>query len=93
MRKTIAIVLTLGLMAIALPAMAEDGNNVPDQIGDIFSGKGNTYLGAELINIPFVLGATGKVWADGMIGKIDDGVPRDYRGGFRAVWDWQTIFK
>lgn len=37
--KTIAIALILGLMTISPPALAEDGNNVLDKAGDLFSGK------------------------------------------------------
>ena len=87
MRLVIAIVLMLGLVAISLPALAEDGQNVPDQLGDIFSGKGNTYGGVEIIKDDIIklfgvpLGA--KIWADCMLGEIDDGVRRDIRGGIR----------
>lgn len=95
MRIALTLILVIGLMAISLPAIAEDGNNVPDQLGDIFSGKGQTYGGIEIINIPLpiVEALTLTVWADAMVSKIDDGVKRDVRGGAKVVLDWQKIFK
>lgn len=96
--KLLAIAVAIGLMTISLPAIAEDGNNVPDQLGDIFSGKGNTYGGLEIINIPVPLLEllTMTVWADAMVGEIEvDGekVQRDVRGGVRIVLDWEKLFK
>ena len=98
MIKTIAIALALGLLAIAPLALAEDGNNVPDQLGDIFSGKGNTYGGLEVINIPvpFLELLTMTAWFDAMVGEVKvDGekVQRDVRGGVRVVLDWEKVFK
>ena len=95
--RLLILALMIGILAISLPALAEDGNNVPDQLGDIFSGKGNTYAGVEINNIPIPLlkiePLTLMVYADGMIGKIDDGVKRDIRGGIRLAIDWQKLFK
>lgn len=74
-------------------AAYDDGESFWDQVGDIFSGKGNGYVGGKLINIPFFGPLTAEGWLDVLAGKIDDGVKRDVRGGFRAVADWQKIFK
>ncbi len=78
---TIAIVLGLVMGGSSCPALAEDGNNVADQLGDIFTGKGNTYGGVEVIkdNLFGPLGV--RVWGEAMLGEIDDGVKRDVRGG------------
>ena len=88
--KLLAIVVCLGLLAVATPCLAEDGNNVFDQLGDAMSGKGNTYIGAEVIkDITLkspVLGVDKiglKVWADVMAGELDDDINRDVRGGLR----------
>jgi len=81
---TLALIIGGGGTCLAL---AEDGNNVADQLGDIFSGKGNTYGGMEIIKDDFIkplgipLGI--KVWADCLIGEIDEGIKRDMRGGIR----------
>lgn len=94
--KTIAIVvIVLGLLALILvPCYAEDGNNVADQLGDICTGKGNVYGGLELNHIPLpVVPATLTLWGDSKLGKIDDGVPREVRGGFVVAVDWRDIFK
>ena len=93
--KILAIVVCLMLASIALPALAEDGNNVSDQLGDIFSGKGNTYAGIEINNIPMPLIGSDStsltIWADAMIGEIDDDVKRDVRGGIRLAIDWDKL--
>ena len=84
MKRLISLICLIGLMAISLPVFAEDGNNVPDQLGDIFSGKGNTYGGVEIIKDGLFFENLGiKVWADAMLGKIDDDINRDIRGGIR----------
>ena len=97
MRLILALMLVVGVLAISLPVLAEDGKNVPDQLGDIFSGKGQTYAGVEINNIPIPLlkiaPLTLMVWADGMVGEIDEGVDRDIRGGIRLAIDWQKLFK
>ena len=86
--RMISLLVMVGVMAISLPCFAESGNNVADQLGDIFSGKGNTYGGVEVIkdNLikPFGLPLGIKVWCDAMIGEIDEGVKRDIRGGIRV---------
>lgn len=85
------------MMSLPLIVWAEDGNNVSDQLGDIFSGKGQTYAGVEINNIPIPLvkiePITLTAWADGMVGEIDEGIRREIRGGIRLAIDWQKIFK
>ena len=87
--KLISLVVLVAVMAISLPAFAKDGNNVSDQLGDIFSGKGQTYAGVEIekdfeIKGPLGLDAIGiMTWADAMVGELDDSVQRDVRGGAR----------
>ena len=91
MRVIVALLLVMGLALTALPAFSEDGNNISDQLGDIFSGKGNTYVGVEIIKDIqlkkpiFGMDEIGfKVWSDVLAGKIDDGIQRDIRGGGRV---------
>ena len=89
----IAVVLAL---AIGVDVWAEDGQNLPDQLGDILTGKGQTYAGVEINNIPLPIvpdAFTMQLWAETLIGEIDDGVQRDIRGGVRVALDWQKIFK
>lgn len=87
MFKIIALAVLVSLIGLTTPLFAEDGNNVPDQLGDIFSGKGQTYGGVEIIkdNLikPFGIPLGIKVWADCLIGEIDEGIDRDFRGGIR----------
>ena len=89
------VLLVCALCLICFHAIAEDGHNMPDQLGDIFTGRGNTYGGVEIINIPLPVleMLTLTVWADAMVGKIDDGVEREVRGGAYVVVDWQKMFK
>jgi len=90
-KKLISLVCLVAIMAICLPAIAEDGNNVLDQIGDTLSGKGLTYAGVEAIKdfnlktpILFVDKIGLKFWTDFQVSEIDEGVDRDVRGGARV---------
>ena len=87
------LIVMVGLLLIASPCSAELHNNVPDQLGDIFSGKGNTYIGAEITHIPFLGPTSLTAWADVMAGEIDEGIRRDVRGGVRVVVDLEKLFK
>lgn len=94
MKRLISLICLAGLMAISLPLFAEDGNNVADQLGDIFSGKGNFYGGLELNHIPLpFVPATLRTGFESIVGKIDDGVKRDIRGYAVVCIDWRDIFK
>lgn len=84
-------IIVLALLLVPTLAIAEDGNNVADQLGDVFSNKGNTYIGAEVIKdftlATPILGIDQvglKCWMDVGTGKLDDDVQRDYRGGLRV---------
>lgn len=89
---TVCFFLAVVYCAAVFDARSEDGNNVADQLGNIFSGKGNGYVGTEVNNIPIWGPLTGMAWFDVLAGKIDDGVKRDIRGGVRVAIDWQKIF-
>lgn len=91
----VVVMLVAMMLAISLPvAFAEDGNNVPDQLGDIFSGKGNMYGGVEINHIPLpFVPATLRTGFESIVGKIDDGVKRDIRGYAIVCIDWRDIFK
>lgn len=89
------IVMVIALITLLKPCFAEDGNNVPDQIGDIFSGKGNGYGGLELnhIPLPFIPGpATMTLWGDARISEVPEGEKREVKGGFIIAVDWRDIF-
>lgn len=93
MIKTIAIAVAVGLLAMSPCVFAEDGNNVPDQIGDIFTGKGNTYLGGEINHIPLpFIPATLTAWADAKVSKVPEGEKREVKGGIIVAVDWRDIF-
>jgi hypothetical protein len=81
MKSVLIVLVMVGLIATALPALAEDGANVADQLGDIFSGKGNTYGGVEVIKDNLIGPLGVRVWGQALIGQIDDDVKRDIRGG------------
>lgn len=50
MKKLLAVLCLLGIIAISIPAMAEDGHNFPDQFGDLLTGKrGDHYIGVKII--------------------------------------------
>ena len=91
------LVVVVWMVFLALPVMAEDGAGVWDQVGDVMSGKGQTYAGVEINNIPIPIvkiePLTLKVWADAMVGELDEDVQRDIRGGVRLAIDWQKLFK
>ena len=91
MKLALVIILAVGLMTIGSLAIAEDGHNVLDQIGDTLSGKGLTYAGIEAIK-DFSLGSSIlgidkvglKVWTDFQVSEREEGMDRDVRGGVRA---------
>ncbi len=81
--KIISLII-ISLFLLPIVGSCEEHNNVPDQLGSIFDGSGNTYIGAEVIK-DNIIGNWGlKGWADVMVGSIDDDVHRDVRGGLRV---------
>lgn len=85
--KKIILLTIASIFILPILGYCEDGANFWDEMGDVASGKGNTYGGVEIIKddcievLGMPLGV--KIWADCLIGKIDEGIDRDIRGGIR----------
>ena len=90
MKKLMVVLIVLVvLLFVAMPVMAKDGNNVADNIGNLITGKGNSYLGAVVMKdfeLPNTFLGVDKLgvegWFDAEMGDYK-GEEREYIGGLR----------